>query len=179
MSLQNLTRETFAPGGLLARTVEEFTPRDGQTEMACAIARIMEEGGVLVVEAGTGIGKTFAYLVPALLSGARVMLSTATKTLQDQLFGRDLPHLIKALGLPIRTALLKGRGSYLCLHRLGVARQNSNIPDGVTVRTLAKIELWAQVTRTGDLAELPGLDERSPVISVVTSSRDNCLGSCL
>ena len=177
MSLQNLTRETFAPGGLLARTVEEFTPRDGQTEMACAIARIMDEGGVLVVEAGTGIGKTFAYLVPALLSGARVMLSTATKTLQDQLFGRDLPHLIKALGLPIRTALLKGRGSYLCLHRLDLARHDSNLADHEALRTLARIEAWAQVTRSGDLAELPGLDERSALIPVITSSRDNCLGS--
>jgi len=177
MSLPNLTRETFAPGGLLARTVEEFTPRDGQTEMACAIARIIDEGGVLVVEAGTGIGKTFAYLVPALLSGARVMLSTATKTLQDQLFGRDLPHLIKALGLPIRTALLKGRGSYLCLHRLDLARHDSNLADHGTLRTLTRIEAWAQVTRSGDLAELPGLDERSALIPVITSSRDNCLGS--
>ena len=177
MSLQDLVRETFAPGGLLSRTVEEFRPRDGQTEMATAIARTIDQGGVLVVEAGTGIGKTFSYLVPALLSGTRVLLSTATKTLQDQLFGRDLPLLIKALGLPVRTALLKGRGSYLCLHRLEVARHNSDLPDRLAVRTLAKVEEWAQVTRTGDLAELPGLDERSPVIPLVTSSRDNCLGS--
>lgn len=134
-------------------------------------------GGVLVVEAGTGIGKTFSYLVPALLSGTRVLLSTATKTLQDQLFGRDLPLLIKALGLPVRTALLKGRGSYLCLHRLEVARDDSDLADRLAVRTLARIEEWAQVTRTGDLAELPGLDERSPVIPLITSSRDNCLGS--
>ena len=177
MSLQDLVRETFAPGGLLSRTVEEFAPREGQTEMATTIARVIDEGGVLVVEAGTGIGKTYSYLVPALLSGARVLLSTATKTLQDQLFGRDLPQLTKALGLPVRIALLKGRGSYLCLHRLHEARQHAHLPDRVTVRTLAKIEEWAQVTRTGDLAELPGLDERSPAIPVVTSSRDNCLGS--
>ncbi|NMM12580.1 MAG: ATP-dependent DNA helicase [Rhodoferax sp.] len=177
MSFQDLVGDTFAPGGLLSRTVEEFTPRAGQTEMAIAIARTIDEGGALVVEAGTGTGKTFSYLVPALLSGKRVLLSTATKTLQDQLFGRDLPRLIKALGLPVRTALLKGRGSYLCLHRLAEARQNATLPDRVAVRALAKIEEWAQVTRTGDLAELPGLDERSPVIPVVTSSRDNCLGS--
>ena len=177
MSLQTQVRETFAPGGLLSRTVEEFTPRGGQTDMAAAIARTIDHGGVLVVEAGTGIGKTFSYLVPALLSGTRVLLSTATKTLQDQLFGRDLPHLIKALGLPVRTALLKGRGSYLCLHRLQLARQNANLSDRLAVRTLARIEEWAQVTRSGDLAELPGLDERSPVIPVVTSSRENCLGS--
>ena len=177
MNLQYLTRETFSPGGLLSQMVEEFKPRAGQTDMAVAVARTIEDGGTLVVEAGTGIGKTFSYLVPALLSGTRVLLSTATKTLQDQLFGRDLPHLIKALCLPVRTALLKGRGSYLCLHRLAVARQDADPSDRVLARTLAKIEAWAQLTRSGDLAELPGLDERSPVIAVVTSSRDNCLGS--
>jgi len=177
MSLQNLTREMFAPDGLLSRNVEEFRIRDGQTEMAVAIARVIDEGGVLVVEAGTGIGKTFSYLVPALLSGARLLLSTATKTLQDQLFGRDLPRLIKVLGLPVRTALLKGRGSYLCLHRLEQARENLSTANHLTLRSLAKIELWAQVTRSGDLAELVGLDERSPLIPLVTSSRDNCLGS--
>ncbi len=177
MSLPNLTRETFVPGGLLSRTVEDFTAREGQTEMAVAVARTIEDRGVLVVEAGTGIGKTFAYLVPALLSGSQVLLSTATKTLQDQLFTRDLPRLMKALGLPVRTALLKGRGSYLCLHRLALARQDANPSDRVLARALAKIEAWAQLTRSGDLAELPGLDERSPVMAVVTSSRDNCLGS--
>ena len=177
MSLQNLTREIFAPEGLLSRSVEEFCIRDGQTEMALAIARVIDEGGVLVVEAGTGIGKTFSYLVPALLSGARLLLSTATKTLQDQLFGRDLPRLIKVLGLPVRTALLKGRASYLCLHRLQQARENSTSADRLALRTLAKIEVWAQATRSGDLAELAGLDERSPWIPLVTSSRENCLGS--
>ncbi|MFZ4481559.1 MAG: ATP-dependent DNA helicase, partial [Rhodoferax sp.] len=177
MSLEDLVRETFAPGGVLSRSVEEFKSRDGQTDMAGAIARTMDQGGVLVVEAGTGIGKTFAYLVPVLLSGARVLLSTATKTLQDQLFGRDLPLLIRTLGLPVRAALLKGRGSYLCLQRLAVARQQSNLAGHGLLRTLGRIESWALLTRTGDLAELPGLDERSPVIPLVTSSRDNCLGA--
>ncbi len=177
MNLQDLVRETFAPGGVLSRAVEEFKSRDGQTDMAVSIARTIDTGGVLVVEAGTGIGKTFAYLVPVLLSGTRALLSTATKTLQDQLFGRDLPLLIKALGLPLRTALLKGRASYLCLQRLEVARQNGNLGGHGVLRTLARIESWAQLTRTGDLAELPGLDERSPVIPWVTSSRDNCLGA--
>jgi ATP-dependent DNA helicase DinG len=177
MSLQDHVREIFAPGGLLSRSVEAFQPRPGQTEMATAVARIIEDGGVLVVEAGTGIGKTFAYLVPALLSGTRVLLSTATKTLQDQLFARDLPRLVKVLGLPLRTALLKGRASYLCPHRLGEARQHSGFQDAVSLRSLARIEQWAQVTRSGDMAELPGLDERSPLIPLVTSSRDNCLGA--
>ena len=97
--------------------------------MALAVARTIDQGGVLVVEAGTGVGKTFSYLVPALLSGERVLLSTATKTLQDQLFGRDLPRLVEALGLPVRTALLKGRASYLCLHRLELARHDASLPE--------------------------------------------------
>ena len=177
MNLPSLVRDAFAPDGLLSRAVDEFKPRDVQADMAIAIGRTMETGGVLVVEAGTGVGKTFAYLVPALLSGERVLISTATKTLQDQLFGRDLPRLTQALGLPVRTALLKGRGSYLCLHRLELARQSESLPDRMSGRTLAKIEQWAQVTRSGDLAELPGLDERSPLIPLVTSSRENCLGA--
>jgi ATP-dependent DNA helicase DinG len=106
-----------------------------------------------------------------------VLLSTATKTLQDQLFGRDLPRLVSALGLPVRTALLKGRASYLCLHRLELARHDASLPERGSLRTLAKIEQWSKATRTGDLAELPGLDERSPLIPLVTSTRENCLGA--
>jgi ATP-dependent DNA helicase DinG len=175
--LEDHAREAFVPHGALSRAAQQFRPRTGQTEMAAAVARTIEAGGALVVEAGTGVGKTFSYLVPALLSGERVLLSTATKTLQDQLFGRDLPRLVEALGLPVRTALLKGRASYLCLHRLDTARSDATLPDRTAVRALAKIEQWAQATRTGDLAELPGLDERSPVIPLVTSTRENCLGS--
>ncbi|WP_218510718.1 ATP-dependent DNA helicase [Variovorax sp. dw_308] len=170
------TREAFAQEGALSLAADQFRERGGQTDMALAVARTIEEGGQLVVEAGTGVGKTFSYLVPALLSGERVLLSTATKTLQDQLFGRDLPRLVEALGLPVRTALLKGRASYLCLHRLELARHDAG-PDRVSARTLAKIEQWSQATRTGDLAELPGLDERSPLIPLVTSTRENCLGA--
>ena len=175
--LQQSVLEAFAPGGVLSRAAEQFQPRSGQTDMALAVARTVEQGGALVVEAGTGVGKTFSYLVPALLSGERVLLSTATKTLQDQLFGRDLPRLVQALGLPVRTALLKGRASYLCTHRMALARQDATLPDRASVRALAKVEEWSQVTRTGDLAELEGLDERSPVVPLVTSTRDNCLGS--
>ncbi|CAN5279012.1 ATP-dependent DNA helicase [soil metagenome] len=145
--------------------------------MALAVTHAIEGGRPLVVEASTGVGKTFSYLVPALLSGERILISTATKALQDQLFDRDLPRLLKALELPIRTALLKGRGSYLCLHRMELARQETYLPEGVSARSLARVEQWSQVTRTGDLAELPGLDERSPMIPLVTSTRDNCLGS--
>ena len=129
MSLERQVREVFAPHGVLSRATEHFREREGQTRMALAVARTIEQGGVLVVEAGTGVGKTFSYLVPALLSGERVLLSTATKTLQDQLFGRDLPRLVGALGLPLRTALLKGRASYLCLHRLELARSDAALPE--------------------------------------------------
>jgi len=177
MHLQAQVEEAFTAGSALSRSIEEFSPRAGQTEMALAIARTIDTGGVLVVEAGTGVGKTFSYLVPALLSGARVLLSTATKTLQDQLFARDLPQLVQALGLPVRSALLKGRGSYLCLHRMEAARQDPALQDHLAARTLAKVEQWSQVTRTGDLAELPGLDERSTLLPHITSSRDNCLGA--
>jgi ATP-dependent DNA helicase DinG len=176
-TLEDKVRDAFAQGGVLSHAADQFRERTGQTDMAMAVARTIDQGGVLVVEAGTGVGKTFSYLVPALLSGERVLLSTATKTLQDQLFGRDLPRLVEAFGLPVRTALLKGRGSYLCLHRLDTARHDASLPERGSLRTLAKIEQWSKATRTGDLAELPGLDERSPLIPLITSTRENCLGA--
>ena len=175
--LRDLVQEAFAPLGVLARATDQFTPREGQTDMALAVADVVAHGGSLVVEAGTGVGKTFAYLVPALLSGERVLLSTATKALQDQLFARDLPRLVQALNLPIRLALLKGRSSYLCTHRMEMARRDTTLPDRHTVHLLSRAETWSLSTRTGDLAELPGLDERSPLIPLITSNRENCLGS--
>ncbi|HZF78416.1 MAG TPA: ATP-dependent DNA helicase, partial [Rubrivivax sp.] len=125
----------------------------------------------------TGVGKTFAYLVPLLLSGRRALVSTATKSLQDQLFFRDLPRLADTLRVPLRLALLKGRASYLCRWRLQQAQADGQLPDRFALRTLNRVALWAQGTRTGDLAEIEGLDDRSPVIPMVTSTRDNCLGS--
>ena len=177
MELQEAVAQAFDADGVLAQCVENFSPRSGQTAMALAVAKTIESGGVLVVEAGTGVGKTFAYLVPALLSGERVLLSTATKTLQDQLFVRDLPRLVEALGMPVRTALLKGRSSYLCMYRLGMARQDELDHEVAIGRDLARVENWALATRTGDMAELPQLDERSPVLPLVTSTRENCLGA--
>ena len=175
--LAQAVQSTFAPGGPLAQAAEGFVARDGQTQLAQAVARTIGQGGVLVAEAATGVGKTFAYLVPALLSGERVLVSTATKTLQDQLFGRDLPRLARALGVPARMALLKGRSSYLCLHRLEFAGESSDLRMTGARHALSKIERWSKTTRTGDLAELPGLEERSPVIPLVTSTRENCLGA--
>ncbi|HMN57452.1 MAG TPA: ATP-dependent DNA helicase, partial [Ottowia sp.] len=177
LPLEHAVLAAFEPEGPVARAAAGFAPRAGQLRMATAVARTVAQGGVLVAEAATGVGKTFAYLVPALLSGERVLLSTATKALQDQLHGRDLPLLTQALGVPVRTALLKGRGSYLCLHRLELASQNIDAPSPHLRHTLSKIERWARTTRTGDLAELPGLDERSPLIPLVSSTRENCLGA--
>ena len=145
--------------------------------MALAVTHTLVHGGSLVVEAGTGVGKTFAYLVPALLSGERVLVSTATKTLQDQLFARDIPELLQALGLPLRLAMLKGRGSYVCQQRLELAQQATSLPDRQAFNTLAQVQAWARTTTTGDLAEVPNLDERSALIPLITSNRDNCLGS--
>ena len=177
MALQEAVAAAFGRGGALAQADDSHVEREVQLRMALGVAEAIEKRSVLVVEAGTGVGKTFAYLVPALLSGARAMVSTATKSLQDQLFLRDLPRLRDALALPVSVALLKGRGSYLCLHRMNQARQSEQLPDRWAERTLAKVEQWSHATVSGDLAELEGLDERSSVIPLVTSSRENCLGS--
>ena len=167
----------FAEDGPLAHADAGYLPREGQRRMAAAVATAIAEQGALVVEAGTGVGKTFAYLVPLLVSGKRALVSTATKSLQDQLFLRDLPRLVETLAVPVRLALLKGRASYLCRHRLQLARTTAQLPDRFAVRALARVETWAQSTRTGDMAEVEGLDERSSVIPLVTSTRDNCLGA--
>ncbi|WP_027013688.1 ATP-dependent DNA helicase [Comamonas composti] len=177
-SLMAAVDAAFAPEGLLSRTQAQFRPREGQTRMALAVACAIEQGQTLVVQAGTGVGKTYAYLVPALLSGQRILVSTATRALQDQLFARDLPRLVSALGLPLRMARLKGRSAYLCLERLERVLQGRAGPqDPQVLRSVAVVQRWAQATRTGDLGELPQLDERSPVVPLVTSTRDNCLGS--
>ena len=176
MELKERVARVFASEGALSRALPEHTVRAGQVEMARAVAQTMEDGGVLVVEAGTGVGKTFAYLVPALLSGERVLISTATKALQDQLFRRDIPLLRSILNVPVQVALLKGRSSYLCLHRMEFARSDGHLDD-LASQQLARVELWSMTTRSGDLVELDGLDEAAPLVSAITSTRDNCLGS--
>ena len=175
--LAEAVAQAFAVDGPLARSDPRHSPRAAQDEMAAQVARAIDGREALVAEAGTGVGKTFAYLVPLLLSGRRALVSTATKSLQDQLFLRDLPRLRDALGVPVRMALLKGRASYLCRHRLTEAVYDGPGADRFLARALARVQLWAQSTRSGDLAEIEGLDDRSPVIPLVTSTRDNCLGS--
>lgn len=176
MRLAHRVAQVWADQSVLTRAFENHRPRTGQQRMAEAVADAIDDDGVLVVEAGTGVGKTFAYLIPVLLSGERAIVSTATKALQDQLARRDLPRLLSALGLVVRVAVLKGRASYLCTHRLAIARQSEAAHDAVIQRDLAQVESWARATQTGDLAELPTLDENAAAVALVTSTRENCLG---
>ena len=196
--------ELFGPGGPLQSALPDFKSRWQQLRMAERVAAALEHRETVVVEAGTGTGKTFAYLVPALLCGARVLISTGTRTLQDQLFSKDLPLVAAALGRPARIALLKGRTNYLCRYRLarlgpggeqlswdtrpatgaGAVDTGGNTAD-LTLETgpvaqnqmLARIQRWALTTRQGDLAEVRGLSDSHPLWPQVTSTRDNCLGN--
>jgi ATP-dependent DNA helicase DinG len=168
--------EVFGPRGPLARAIPGFTPRRSQIAMAGRVALAMENRAPLVVEAGTGTGKTFAYLVPALLSGKRVLISTGTRTLQDQLFNKDLPQVAGAIGVPARVALLKGRSNYLCHYRFRQLSGQKSLA-GTRDRMLGRIERWSGITKSGDLAEVPDLGDAHPLWPQVTSTRDNCLGA--
>ncbi len=169
----------FGEGGLLAERLPGYSSRPQQLAMAEHVAAAMVGREQLIVEAGTGTGKTFAYLVPALLSGRRVIVSTGTRALQDQLFHRDLPAICSVLGRPVRIALLKGRANYLCRHRLEITEQQA-YARGLrreVAMSLPKVRAWSHVTRGGDIAELPGLGEQDPVWPWVTSTRENCMGA--
>jgi ATP-dependent DNA helicase DinG len=170
--------EVFGPAGPLKRSLPGYTPRRSQLAMAARIANALRQHAPLVIEAGTGTGKTFAYLVPALLSGQRVLISTGTRTLQDQLFNKDLPLVAAAIGVPARVALLKGRSNYLCSYRM--AQLAPGAQRGLLApkdRTLARVERWALSTRSGDLAEVPDLGDSHPLWPQITSTRENCLGA--
>ena len=171
--------DIFGAEGPLARAVPGFTVRREQIVMAGEVASALHSRGRLVVEAGTGTGKTYAYLVPVLLSGKRVIVSTGTRTLQDQLFRRDLPTVAAALGRPVRVALLKGRANYLCLHRLELTEQQA-VSRGLrreVATALPYVRDWARITQRGDIAELVKFGESEPVWPWVTSNRDNCVGA--
>jgi ATP-dependent DNA helicase DinG len=173
--------DIFGDDGPLARALPDFKVRREQLRMAQGVSAALAARESLVVEAGTGTGKTFAYLVPALLSGTRVLISTGTRTLQDQLFAKDLPLVSAALGRPARVALLKGRGNYLCRYRLAqadAAGEQLPLIEGrrPSQAMLARIQRWAHTTRRGDLAEVRGLSDSHPVWSQVTSTRESCLG---
>jgi len=167
----------FAPDGPLARRIPGFRSRPSQVAMAQSIGQAIENREVLVAEAGTGTGKTFAYLVPALLHGGKVIVSTGTKTLQDQLFGRDLPMVREALGTSITAALLKGRANYVCHYHLERARTDGRFQNRADVGYLERIASYARTSDSGDRSGLADVPEDATVWPLVTSTRENCLGS--
>ena len=162
--------------GALAGEVPGFAARPQQQQMADAVEAALLQGETLIVEAGTGTGKTFAYLVPALLSGRKIIISTGTRHLQDQLYHRDLPTVQSALAVPVSAALLKGRANYLCHHRLAMTRSEGRLGSRQQVSQLENVFDWSGRTASGDIAELTGIPEDSPIWPRVTSTADNCLG---
>ncbi|KAF1709226.1 helicase [Pseudoxanthomonas kalamensis DSM 18571] len=171
------SREALDQGGALASQLDNFSPRQAQQRLAASIAEAFEQRETLLAEAGTGTGKTFAYLVPALLSGMKTIISTGTRALQDQLYHRDLPRVRDALGTGLKSALLKGRANYLCRYRLEQARGEPRLTSREQVGQFQRIVAWSGRTKFGDMAELEGLPEDSPLLPLVTSTVDNCLGS--
>lgn len=170
--------EVFSERGPLARGVDDYEPRDGQRRLAAAIAAAVEHGGTLLAEAGTGTGKTLAYLVPAVLSRQRVLVSTGTKNLQEQIFDKDLPALRRALGIPFTATVMKGRSNYLCRHRLeSLDEEDSPRLIDEPASLLPLIRRWASRTQTGDRAELAELPEDVPFWSQVAASAETCLGT--
>jgi ATP-dependent DNA helicase DinG len=168
--------EVLSAQGVLAQQLEGFSYRRSQQQLAGEIADAIEDRAVLVAEAGTGTGKTYAYLVPAMLSGKRVIISTGTKALQDQLYHRDLPRIKKALGVPVHTALLKGRANYLCLYRMEQGKTET-FANRETIQHFQRVVTWSAKTKRGDLAELSNIADDSAVWPQVSSTADNCLGS--
>ncbi|MFC3552354.1 ATP-dependent DNA helicase [Lysobacter cavernae] len=171
------SRAALADGGELARNLPAFTVRPAQQELAGAIADAFDSRGTLLAEAGTGTGKTFAYLVPALLSGKKTIVSTGTRALQDQLYHRDLPRVRDALGIGLKSALLKGRANYLCHYRMRQAQGEPKFGSRELAAQFQRIVTWSGRTRMGDLAELDALPDDSPLLPMVTSTTENCLGS--
>ena len=167
----------LSDGGTLAIQIPSFQPRPAQQRLAEAVAHAFEQTGVLLAEAGTGTGKTYAYLVPALLSGLKTIISTGTRALQDQLYHRDLPRVRDALGIGLKTALLKGRANYLCKYRLEQAKGDAHFSTREQIAHFQRVVAWSGRTRAGDMAEIEALPEDSPLLPMVTSTNENCLGT--
>ena len=165
----------FSTDGLLAKAIDGFSPRQAQTDMAIEVAFAIEKKSSLIVEAGTGTGKTFAYLIPALLSDKKIIVSTGTKNLQEQLFHKDLPLIRKALASNAQMALLKGRANYLCRYRLDQFQETRGQLDAETLTDLVKVKTWSNSTQSGDIGELVSVQENSAIFPFVTSTVDNCL----
>ena len=169
--------EAFAPGGALAGALPSFETRDSQLNMAVAAADLFESGGVLLAEAGTGTGKTLAYLVPAILSRHRVLVSTGTKQLQDQIYYKDLPALREALGVDFTATYMKGRGNYLCLHRFDAYRTGDALRTATDEGYIEDIAEWARQTETGDRAEIEDLPNDLPFWGEIAATSENCIGT--
>ena len=170
-------RRWLSKGSALTVRLPDFAEREGQLSMAQDIAEIVVHGGTLACEAGTGTGKTLAYLVPLLAIGRRAIISTGTKNLQDQLYFRDLPLVREAMGARVTTALLKGRANYLCLHRMHAFSEAGQFTDRRIPAHLASIRAWSAHTESGDIAELDNVPEDAMAWRYATSTRDNCLGA--
>ncbi|MBF0785158.1 ATP-dependent DNA helicase [Muribacter muris] len=177
MTLTQKINNAFSESGTLSRNIQGFKPREAQLEMAQAVGRAVKLANSAVIEAGTGTGKTFAYLVPALLSGKKTIISTGSKNLQDQLFKRDLPTIQKALKYKGKIALLKGRANYLCLERLDQVIAMGVLGDKSVLSDLGKVRKWQAATQTGDLSECIALAEDSPILPQLVSTTESCLGS--
>jgi len=175
--VEGASAKALNAGGPFEAVLPGFAPREEQLQLAAAIEHTIASGGTLVAEAGTGIGKTLSYLVPVLESRERTIISTGTKTLQDQLYFRDLPIVKKALGSTLKTALLKGRANYLCLYRMEQARTEGRLPSRDSVSELEDIRQWVPVTEDGDLSISSVIAEDSELWPLVTSTAENCLGS--
>ena len=169
-------QQFFADSGPLAGAIPGYRLRPQQLEMAQAVAHAIESNGLLIAEAGTGTGKTFAYLAPALSKGGKVIVSTGTKTLQDQLYNRDIPMVRNALRAPVTVALLKGRANYVCHYHLERAKNDGRFLNRDDVVYLARIESFAKTSKTGDRSALAEVPEDATVWPLVTSTRENCLG---
>jgi ATP-dependent DNA helicase DinG len=167
---------TFAGDGPLAQAFDGFEPRPGQQQLAAEVSRVFTDGGTLIAEAGTGTGKTLAYLVPAVLAGRRVLVSTGTRTLQDQIFYKDLPALARALGIEIRAAYMKGRTNYLCRHRFDRVSEAAAGLSRDEQRWLGRIGEWAEQTVTGDRAEIEDAPDDFPLWSELSATSEQCLG---
>ena len=175
--LRDLVVKAFSDDGALAQALPSFEPRRGQREMAAATADILEDGGVLLAEAGTGTGKTLAYLVPAILSRQRVLVSTGTKNLQDQICEKDLPALRQALDIPFTATYMKGRGNYLCLHRFAEFRERDEPRTPMDRGYLEALTEWSTQTETGDRSEVEDLPDDLPFWGEIAATSENCLGS--
>ena len=176
-ALAHASVEALSEGGALAARLDGFVVRPAQLRLTAAVAEAFDARQVLLAEAGTGTGKTYAYLVPALRSGLKTIISTGTRALQDQLYHRDLPRVREALGTGLRSALLKGRANYLCLYRMNQAKGDAQFTSPAQASQFQRIVAWSGRTRAGDMAELEGLADDSPLLPLVTSTVDNCLGS--